>query len=169
MPFLILIALAFGVAAQQGMLYVTAKDWIDACWAKAQGGKAASRQQDALWEACEPVASRAMFEGAGLLFAGGGAGEGPQRLAAVCPSSWTDLYVSGNYVLGVKLLQADGGMNVVQGVLPADVVLQRAFSSRWPRCRAEADQQGYPKVVEKAPGKFGWERPCPAHLPCSKD
>lgn len=159
--------LAVGAAAYDGQFYPTGRHWYESCWAKSKGGKASNPYQEARWSTCEPIASRAFFD-AGLLFSSGTGDENAKRLASVCPSAWSDLYFGGNYVLGVKLVQERGGPSPMDGILPAGWLLKRTFAAKWPQCRAEADNQGYPRIVEKSPGVFGWERPCPPQLPCDK-
>lgn len=160
---LIIIGAILGaVLAYQGTFFVTGKQWYEACWAKQNGAKATDPYQDATWSTCEPTASAALF-GSGLIFAGYPENDKDvdgASLQKVCPSSWTDAYWGGNYVLGVKVLQQQGGPNYLDAVMPARQTLERAFKGRWPRCSAERQRQGYPLLIEITPGKYDWERPC---------
>jgi hypothetical protein len=54
----------------------------------------------------------------------------------------------------------EGGVSGIDGVLPASWTLSHWATKRWPKCSAERERQGYPKIIEKNDGTFGWEKPC---------
>jgi hypothetical protein len=167
---LILIAAAGAAAAGYlGAFGQTGPDYFESCWTlKAETikegfagkPKPKSPQQAISWAACEPTTLRSVYE-AGIIFVGDPKDADEATLEKVCPSSYRQIPIGGAYMLTVELLEAAGGPNFTDRFLPAGVMVGRVWSKKWPRCSSERERQGYPKIVEKSPSSFGWERPCP--------
>jgi hypothetical protein len=138
-------------------VYVTGQRYFEACWAKKAATKsfdepkASSPAQSVMWKNCEMETERAVYS-AGIIF---------DALPKYCPSSWSDIPMGGAYLMTIDLVEEQGGPRFVDHFLPARVMIQRVWTARWPRCDAERRRQGYPKIVEKTPGNFQWEQPCP--------
>ena len=81
------------------------------------------------------------------------------------PSYWRDVPTGGLYFLAVGLVQQQSGPSLFDRFLPAKFMLASAVTQRWPNCSAERKRHGYPRIIEKAPGKFDFEKPC---IPCQQ-
>src|SRR5262249_29948001 len=110
------------------------------------------------WKRCEPTTLRALYE-IGFVFAGRiyQASRYPSdsdeaELAKACPSSWTEIPIEGTYILSLELVEEKGGVRLLDNFMPADGLIQRAWLSRWPRCGAERQRLGYPKLCRGARG-----------------
>lgn len=161
-------AVGAAAAGYLGAFGQTGPDYFESCWAlKAEtikegfAGKAKpkSPQQAISWAACEPTTRRSVY-GTGIIFVGNPKDADEVALEKVCPSSYRQLPIGGAYMLTVELLEAAGGPKLIDRFLPADFMIRRVWSAKWPSCSAERERQGYPKIVEKPGGSFGWEWPC---------
>lgn len=83
------------------------------------------------------------------------------RLRQACPDALNEVPMGGLFYLYVKDTEAEGGVSGIDGILPASWTLSHWATKRWPKCSAERQRQGYPQIVEKTDGTFGWEKPCP--------
>lgn len=148
---------------------MTGKAYYEACWERVNKTKGfaeptpSTPYQAGQWKQCEPVANRALFAN-GMIFAGlakDDKDEDGLRLGRACPNAMSEVPIGGVFYLYVKDTEAEGGTSGMDGVLPASWTLSHWATKRWPKCSAERERQGYPKIVEKADGTFGWEKPCP--------
>ena len=154
--------------AYTGTFYVTGRQWYEGCyelrveqskvgWAKPQ---AADAYKAALWAKCEPIVDRAMFA-SGLLYVGDPSRDlGAAALGSSCPSMWSDMPMVGMYHLAIDLVQTANAPTLLDRFTPAEWMVGRAVTSRWPSCSSERQRLGFPKIVEKSPGRFDWETPC---------
>jgi len=160
---LLLCGFVAAFAADQGMFYTTGKQWFDSCWtAQHSKRQAASPEEAVSWGKCEKTAAFAVFE-AGFMFADdpGQSITGPARaVAAACPSSWSDLPIGGIAVLGVNLVEQDGGPSFLDRFTPASRLIGRAYRKKWPGCPAARLANHFPRLVPKPGGEFGWDGPC---------
>jgi len=144
---------------------LTGKAYYETCWelkTKTKGiaePTPSTPYQAGQWKQCEPVARRAVFA-SGLIFAGRETGEDYDRLRGACPDSYSEVPMAGIFYLYVNDTEAAGGVSGIDGALPATWSLSHWAAKRWPRCSAERENQGYPKVIEKNDGTFAWEKPC---------
>jgi hypothetical protein len=162
---------AAAVGASSCVLYDTGQDYYEACWAKKakaqedplnwEEPRASSPSEAIRWAKCEIETQRAIYR-SGLMFAGRvqDGDRAATALAAVCPSSWSDVPMAGAYYLTVDLVERNGGPLLAEKFLPARYMIERVWKARWPRCDAERRRQGYPKIVESAGGTFEWAHPC---------
>ncbi|KRQ92549.1 hypothetical protein [Bradyrhizobium valentinum] len=170
--FLLMLALGAGYwlyTDYQASGSLTGKAYYEACWERANKKKGfddpapSTPYQAGQWKQCDPVARRALFAN-GFIFAGMPKDEKDEdgiRLRRVCPDAWNEVPMGGIFYLYVKDTEAEGGVSGIDGVLPASWTLSHWATKRWPKCSAERERQGYPKLVEKNDGTFGWEKPCP--------
>jgi hypothetical protein len=145
---------------------LTGKDYYEACWelkSKMKGftePPPSTPYQAGQWKQCEPVAQRAIYDN-GLIFAGIEAGEDAQKLRRSCPDKWSEVPVAGVFYLYVKDTEAEGGVQGLFRILPANWAIGAWARTRWPHCSEVRESLGFPKVVQKDDGTFGWEKPCP--------
>jgi len=150
----VIAAAVVGYLCYAGTFYVTGKQWFEACYERSiqkEAREFATKEpvspdpyKQLLWANCETLSGREMFD-AGLLFAGGARDDSDddgRRLLQVCPSTWSDLPMGGTYFLSLKLLQASGGPNWLDRFLPADAMIGRVYTAKWPRCNSERARQG---------------------------
>ena len=159
---------AAATAGYLGAFGQSGSDYFQACWerrvaqTKAKFGdvQAQTPQQAIAWAGCERISKKAIYD-AGFIFAGGKNRDvEDEKIAAVCPSSWSDVPMGGTYMLTVKLIEDRGGPKFWDKFLPADFMIKRVWEERWPKCAAERERQQYPKIVEQQSGAFEWSRPC---------
>jgi hypothetical protein len=74
-------------------------------------------------------------------------GEDYARLRGACPDSYSEVPMAGIFYLYVNDTEAAGGVSGIDGALPATWSLSHWAAKRWPRCSAERERQGYPKVM----------------------
>jgi hypothetical protein len=145
---------------------MSGKSFYEMCWeyrSKRVGlttPQPSNPYQAAQWKNCELVVLRGIY-GEGMIFGGGGTGDGAERLARACPNLWSEIPVGGAFYLYVQDTESAGGVSGVASFLPATWSVESWAKTRWPRCSSERERQGYSKKVEKNPGIFGWEKPCP--------
>jgi hypothetical protein len=145
---------------------MTGKTYYEVCWELKNKTKGftepapSTPYQAGQWKQCEPVAKRAMFA-SGMLYAGQEAGDEPDRLRRACPDQFSEVPMAGLFYLYIKDTENEGGVSGIDGLLPANWSLSHWAAKRWPRCSAERELQGYPKIIEKGDGTFVWEKPCP--------
>jgi hypothetical protein len=135
-----------GVGAYYGLFYVTGSQFYEGCWErrakeKMVGGfneaQAVNASQAALWASCTPVVAEAMDD-AGFTF-GSSAAEAPaeaKALASSCPDRHRDipLFIDRLYIVAIDLIERNGGPKLIDRVLPARWLIERALKTRWPRC-----------------------------------
>lgn len=166
----VLFAVALGGAALAsyfGVFGQTGSDYFQSCWElRAESVKKGfskpepkSPQQGINWAGCEPIGRRAIYE-TGIIFVGNPRDADEAALERVCPSSYRQVPIGGSYMLTIDLLESSGGPRLYDRILPAEFMIGRAWRDKWPACSKERERQGYPKIVEKSAGVFGWERPC---------
>ncbi|MEH2480165.1 hypothetical protein V1282_003522 [Nitrobacteraceae bacterium AZCC 2146] len=145
---------------------LSGKSYYETCWklkTNSRGFNTAvpsTPYEAGQWKQCEPVARRALF-GSGLIFSGQETGEEFDRLRDSCPNSFSEIPMGGLFYLYVKDVEDEGGVNRLFGMLPAKWSVGSWAAKRWPKCNAERERQGYPKIVETKDGTFSWEKPCP--------
>ncbi len=169
MSFLFVVAaIVCGYLAFNGTFYTTGTQYYEACWeklSKTEGlaePKPSNPYQAVMWGNCEMITQRAVYS-EGIVFAvmpKDQTGVEAANLNKVCPNTWTDVPMGGLYILFIQQIQSTGGPQILDKFMPAGVIIGRIAKQRWPLCSAARQQQGYPKIVEKGPGEFGWERPC---------
>jgi hypothetical protein len=163
------LAIVIGASlAYSGRLYVTGTQYYEACWEKVAKAVADSPYKEILWEQCEPMTKRGIFAMGMMIvprISESKVDDDARRLSTACPSELSDIPAGGAHVLAVKLITAMGGTTWRDNFGPGEWTAGRAFKAQWPRCAAERQKQGYPKIIERAPGKFGFEAPC---APCKK-
>jgi hypothetical protein len=144
---------------------MSGKTFYETCWEyKKKPGplapepKPSNPYQAAQWKNCDPVVEREMYE-QGLIFVGTKPGEDEDQLRAVCPH--VGFPIAGLSYWYVEDTEAAGGLSTLSAFLPASWSVRSWAKKRWPNCSNERERQGYPKIVEKAPGVYGWEKPCP--------
>lgn len=160
---------AIAYAASTGAFYVTGKQWFDSCWTAQHSQRQANSPEEAVsWGSCEKTASSAIFN-AGFMFAEdrSEAITPPVRaIADVCPNGGTDLPLGGVAVLGVDLVQDEGGPRFRDRFTPARELIVRAFRRHWPNCPAGRVANHFPILIEKPGGEFGWNGRC---APCEAE
>ena len=145
---------------------LTGKTHYEACWdlrAKIRLSNEptpSTPYQAGQWKQCEPVAERAIYDN-GLMFAANKVGDDYDRLRGVCPDMWSEVPAAGVFYLYLRDMEAEGGVSGFEAILPANFSISRWATKRWPQCDAERKRQGYPKIIERSDGTFGWEKPCP--------
>jgi len=151
-----------GNKASAGM---SGKAFYESCWEyKKKPGplgdepKPSNPSQAAQWNNCEPVVERGMYA-QGIIFVGAESGEDFDRLRKVCPHAGFPL--AGLSYWYVEDTEAAGGLSTLNAFLPATWSVENWAGKRWPNCSRERERQGYPKIIEKAPGVFEWKKPCP--------
>ena len=151
---LILLGLIGGllVAVSYGMFYVTGSQFYQACWemkakAKAIGGfkdpEANNPSQAVLWANCTPIAVRGL-ENAGFLFGSSAqdASSAAKALVGFCPNRQTDVpaFLDFLYIPVIEWIEKTGGPSLIDHFAPAEWLVWRAISARWPRCSAAVVQ-----------------------------
>jgi hypothetical protein len=128
--------------------------------------KPSNPYQAAQWKNCETVVRRGIFE-QGIIFVGAESGDDFDRLRKSCPDSWSETSSTrmsvpgGAFFVYIEDTEAAGGLSGLNGLLPAIWSVKSWAKKRWPNCSSERQRQGYPKIVEKAPDVYDWEKPCP--------
>ena len=167
--FLVLVAAAAGgYLAHSGTLWTTGREWYEVCYAlkseqmKVGFGKVTTPDPylAARHMACEPISVRGIVSGGMVLAGNPETDRGAAALGKSCPSGWSDMAIGGTYMTSVDLVAAAGGPSLADRFLPAERMLNRVYTARWPSCASERARLGFPRIVEKAPGDFGWEVPC---------
>src|SRR5262245_49883685 len=145
---------------------MSGKAFYETCWehkSKTAGfneAKPSNPYQAVQWKNCEAVVRRGIYA-QGMIFAGNESGEEFDRLRKACPDSWSEIPLAGSFYLYVEDTEAAGGLSSLNAFLPATWSVENWAGKRWPNCSRERERQGYPKIVEKTPGAFAWEKPCP--------
>ena len=151
MGILLLIGL-IGFAIHQGWFFVTGAQFYKSCWeqraamdARASGDfkepKAGNPQQASLWAQCAPITFSGMVQaGMELGSSDASASEERQKLAAFCPDLDRDLplFLELIYTRAVDWVQAIGGPSLIDSFIPAEWLVARAATARWPNCRDNA-------------------------------
>ncbi len=159
---------AAAVAGYSGLFGQTGADYFQSCWElSAETGKKGfagkvepkSPQQAIDWAQCEPISQRGVYR-TGIIFVGNATHADEIALEKECPSSYKQVPIGGSYMLTISLLEAAGGPKFYDRFLPAEIMVGRVWKDKWPTCSTARERQGYPRIVEKSPGVFGWERPC---------
>ncbi len=167
MGFLIVIGL--GIAAAEGYGGQTGADYFTSCSERqAAETESAGRllqpksvDQAESWLHCRPTTLRAVRD-SGLMFVGPPKDDSERELEKVCPSSDRDIPKGGPYIQTLQLIEQAGGPRFVDWFLPAEFLIEKVWSDRWPQCSRERERQGRPKIVlRKTGGDADWERPCP--------
>jgi hypothetical protein len=162
-----LLVIPIGLAlCYSGAFYQTGAEFYGTCWKKAHanGREADSPEQAAQWAACEETANAALYN-AGFIYAGNPEYSVTPQLKAVeaaCPSSYSDLPIGGAWILVVQMTQDAGGPTFLDRISPASSTIVRMFQAKWPNCATTAEQNGFPKVVNRN-GVWVFGAPC---LPC---
>lgn len=175
-----LAACAVAVLAYNGTFGTTGAQWYAGCWEKSveyrkdwMSGKepiSPDAYKALIWANCDLESQRGVYA-AGMVFHQSLFVPDPSTypeaysMATACPAEARDVPVAGLYLLTVKLVQENGGPSFLDRFRPAKFMLADAMTRRWPGCSKERKRQGYPRIVEKAPGKFDFEKPC---LPCER-
>ena len=68
-------------------------------------------------------------------------------------------------MLAVDLAVHQGGPTVFDRFTPANRLIVRTFTAKWPNCPAARAANGFPRIVERN-GKFEFEEPC---KPCEAE
>ena len=145
--------------------HLTGKAYYEACWKYKAGTKGfteptpSTPYEAGQWKQCEPVALKAFFD-SGMIFSGNEEGADYDRLRAACPSTFNDVPMGGFFYMYVKDTEAVGGVSPIYAILPANLSIAAWANGRWPNCSAERQRQGFPKLIKKADGSYGWEAPC---------
>jgi hypothetical protein len=156
--------------AYTGAFYPTGAQYYEACWEKRGDGsigrhlhppRASDPYKDVLWNNCEPIAQRAIFN-AGMLF-GLSDDKDDVALRTACPDAWQG-GTGQTYFAILDAIQSSGGPSILDKFTPTEWMVGRLVRVLWPECDAERRKQGYPKMVEIKPGEFDWERAC---TPCA--
>lgn len=163
----IFIGLGIAVASYNGIFGQTGSDYFRSCWEKRAAAintrldepRAASPEQAIAWARCEITTRRAIYD-RGIVFAGTPQDAIDQAIDRACPSGLRDLPLGGSYMLTVKLAEENGGPKFLDRFMPAEHMIGRLWTERWPACSAEREKHGYPKIVERG-NSFGWAWNCP--------
>ncbi|KVT57850.1 hypothetical protein [Burkholderia ubonensis] len=166
---MVLIAGVVAWGLHAGWFYQTGQQWFDSCWASINSkNPPATAAEATAWMQCEPQTKKALFN-AGYVFGGNPEYAVTPELKAVeaaCPSNYSDIPMSGVQVMAIDLLTRDGGPRWLDKFMPPDQMIVRAFNKRWPNCSAARAANGFPTIVQKADGTFGWSGPC---KPCEAE
>jgi hypothetical protein len=173
----LIVAAVLGYAGAFG---TTGAQWYEACWEKSvrqrenwTKGKeplSSDGHRALIWADCDVEAERGAYA-MGMIFHRSffvpDHTTHPEAfaLALACPSDKRDVPIGGLYLLALDLVQKQRGPSFFDRFLPARFMIGRAMKRRWPSCSRERKLQGYPKIVEKAPGRFDFEKPC---VPCAR-
>ena len=155
------------LSAQAGAFYTTGKQWFESCWTLKNAKRSAATPDEAVaWKQCEPLAERAIYE-AGFIFVGDRSEAitpAAKAVNAACPSSWSDVPISGINRLAIEMIEIEGGPKLMDRFLPAEFLIRRTFESKWPNCVTVRRAQGFPAVTKQGDEwKFkGTCRPCEA-------
>ena len=150
---------------QSNIFYQTGQDWFETCWkvANTKDAKPTTSDEAVKWAKCDGTANEAVY-GAGFVMAGRPLEGVPETIKAVyaaCPSAWSDLSIfSGEYRMAVSLIEKNGGPAVLDRFLPATYIIEYAYRSRWPDCSKRRQEAGYPKIVRKSDGAWGFDGEC---------
>lgn len=167
--FLVLVATAAGgYLAYSGTFWATGREWYEVCYAlkseQLRAGWSEVTTSDPYLAArrmsCEPISQRGIFSGGMILAGNPEMDRGSAALGNSCPSGWSDMAIGGTYMTSVAFVAAAGGPSLADRFLPAEWMLNRVYTARWPSCNSERARLGFPRIIEKAPGNFGWETPC---------
>ena len=170
--FIFVVLAIVGALAYFGFFYDTGAQWYDACWRKMAATKderepiAPDSSTASIWQRCDVTNDRSIYA-IGFIFTVDPK-DATDTQATVftqaCPRQW-DIAFRGMTAETLKLIGEQGGVTIFDRFLPADLMIERVWRTRWPNCDAERRRQGYPRIVEVRPGQWGWETPC---LPCVK-
>jgi hypothetical protein len=150
-PILLVIGIsAAGVAAYNGMFYVTGSQYYEGCWQRrakentvkgiesfSYNAEADNPSQAALWASCTPIMAESMDKAGFVL--GSSAPEASadaKALASVCPDAYSQLPGLPDrwYRAVVDVIEKNGGPKLVDRVAPASWSIERSMKARWPRC-----------------------------------
>lgn len=135
-----------GVAAYQGVFYVTGSQYYEACWERRakenkiglfEQAEADNPSQAVLWASCTPIVVDSM-EKAGFAL-GSSSPQAPadmKALASACPDQYSELPLFPNYWyrVAVEAIEKNGGPSLIDRVAPAEWLIVRVGKARWPRC-----------------------------------
>jgi hypothetical protein len=148
--------LAFTTVTAYG--YETGSQYYEACWELSSQVKARhlsdpdpvpkSPEQEALWNSCAPLTFTALIE-AGFAFANHNEAG---NLLGFCPDRSSDMpnFLPSIYLVTVAEITRIGGPNLSDRVLPASRLIQRAWTTRWPRCAEKARE-----FIAPSPSPYG--------------
>lgn len=138
-----------------GVLYQTGSQWFTACWQAQHATEPAKTPEEAIARnSCGHTAEAALYD-AGYIFAGNPEYAKTPELHAVqqaCPNAYSEVPLMGIQILLVDDLEAHGGTDLLDSVLPAGTTIKRVLKKRWPNCAAVREAAGFPKVIEKNGG-----------------
>lgn len=172
-PFLwLVIAVVFVVLALNGLLYQTGEQWYQSCWQKLystegwQEPKPTTPEQAAAWNQCQLLAEKVTYD-QGIIFTSYWSEKDLstskyKEVHLNCPSELEDVPSGGWYIFFVKAIEANGGVEFLDRIMPAENMLQRIVKLKWPHCATARKSLGFPKIIRKN-GTWDWETPC---IPC---
>jgi hypothetical protein len=142
---LLVVGIGAGVAAYNGMFYITGSQFYEACWQrrakeKILGNKEAEADnpsQAVLWASCTPIMAESMDKAGFVLGSSApGAPEDAKALASACPDRDKEmpLFPQFWYLVAVDAIEKNGGPSLIDRVAPAGWLIERAMKARWPRC-----------------------------------
>lgn len=165
--FAITAAIALGWMVHTGMFFQTGNQWFQSCWTQVYGEREPATPNEAVaWSKCDLLTERA-FYGSGFVPMGSVFDVGTPEVDALysaCPSKFHDFEIERMRTLAIDLIVTAGGPTLIDGFMPPDSMIERAFKSRWPNCQAVAKANGFPKIILRG-GKWEFESPC---KPCEK-
>lgn len=117
----------------------TGSDYFRECWAKSVAAEHQSRRepvaatagQAVAWAKCETMAAGVLGE-LGFIFSNLNS---DKAVWDSCPRVW-DLQATGSeyYRMTVQLIAKSGGPDVLDHVWPADRLVAKVWTGRWPKC-----------------------------------
>jgi hypothetical protein len=155
------------LAAYFGAFGQTGADYFRACWKKNVAARNLPDGQDPMardadeaiaWADCDYATNKAIFA-RGIVFVARWAEQNEPALYAACPDASREVPGPGNYFITIKLVVDAGGLQLIDRFLPADYMIGRVWTERWPQCAAVRQRVGFPMVVETSDHHFTLERP----------
>ena len=143
---LLLLGIGAGVAAYDGVFYITGSQFYEACSQRQAKEKidhgvkeigAENPTQAALWGSCTPIMGETL-ENAGFAIGSSSAQatEDAKALASACPDAHSEMPVFPKfwYAVAVDAIEKNGGPSFIDRIAPAGWLIERAMKARWPRC-----------------------------------